>query len=231
MRLTVFSGAGMSADSGLKTFRDSGGLWEEHRVEDVATPEAWHRDPEMVHRFYNQRRRQLQLAKPNAAHKFLAELQEVGEVQIVTQNVDDLHERAGAHGVLHIHGELMRCRCEKHPEEVFQMTGTDLTTDDKAPCGNRLRPNVVWFGEAVTEYENAAQIVRHSDALLVIGTSLRVYPAAGLLMEIAPKKPIALLDPGPNPMTGMLEIHHIPKRATEGLADVRHWLMNIGWLK
>lgn len=221
----------MSADSGLKTFRDGGGLWEAHRVEDVATPEAWKRDPEMVHRFYNARRRQLRHALPNAAHVYLAELQEKGDLVIVTQNVDDLHERAGATEVLHLHGELMSCRCEKHENEVFPVEGTDLTLSTTAPCGHRLRPNVVWFGEAVTAYEPAAEIVRHSDALLVIGSSLQVYPAAGLLMEIPAGKPIALLDPGPNPMTGMLDIHHIRKKAVEGLKDVHSWLVQIGWLK
>lgn len=227
MRILVFTGAGMSAESGLKTFRDSDGLWENHSVEEVATPQAWQNDPELVHRFYNERRKQLFTVEPNAAHIYIAELQKRMDVAVVTQNVDDLHERAGSTSVLHLHGQLTQGRCEVHENEVFDLADRQLSTQDLAPCGNRLRPNVVWFGEAVPVYSQALVEAEKADAMLVIGSSLQVYPAAGLLMETRPGIPMAYLDPGPNPMTGMLDILHIQKKASEGINDVEAWLQQI----
>ena len=185
LRVVVLSGAGMSAESGLKTFRASDGLWEEHRVEDVATPEAWERDPETVLRFYNERRQQLRAAEPNAGHRALADLEKEHEVQIMTQNIDDLHERAGSGQVLHLHGELMFARSQADPESLYPLGESDIATGDLCDNGFQLRPHVVWFGEEVPAMEEAARLVQRAQVLLVVGTSLRVYPAAGLI-DLAP---------------------------------------------
>ena len=182
-KLTILSGAGISAESGIKTFRDSDGLWENHNVTDVASPEGWQKDRELVLEFYNQRRRQLHEVEPNDAHKLIADLEKYFDVQIVTQNIDDLHERAGSTNILHIHGELFKsCSCDD--KNLIYEQKTDINLGDKAEDGAQLRPFIVWFGEDVPLYQKAQEIVKDSDILLVIGTSLQVYPAAGLIHEI-----------------------------------------------
>ena len=179
-RLVVLTGAGISAESGIRTFRDSNGLWEEYRIEDVATPEGWARDPELVQEFYNQRRRQLLTAEPNAGHRALAEAESWLDVQIITQNVDDLHERAGSSHVLHLHGELKKACSERNKKLVYDIDGWELKMGEKAEDGAQLRPFIVWFGEAVPNIEPAAELARTADYFAVVGTSLNVYPAAGV---------------------------------------------------
>lgn len=182
-KLTILSGAGISAESGIQTFRDGDGLWENHNVTDVASPEGWRKDRALVLEFYNQRRRQLHEVQPNEAHKLVAELEKYFDVQIITQNIDDLHERAGSTKILHIHGELFKsCSCN-NKRLVYEQKG-DINIGDKAEDGAQLRPFIVWFGEDVPLYQEAREMVKDSDILLVIGTSLQVYPAAGLIHDI-----------------------------------------------
>jgi NAD-dependent deacetylase len=179
--LVVLTGAGISAESGLKTFRGDGGLWEGHRIEDVACPEAWGRNPALVLDFYNERRRQVRAAQPNAAHKALVDLEQGYEVRIVTQNVDDLHERAGSRNVLHLHGEIMVARSTAHPSFTKHLGKSDIALGDQCPQGGQLRPHIVWFGESVPALEEAAEIVSQADIFLCVGTSLQVYPANSLI--------------------------------------------------
>lgn len=182
-KLTILSGAGISAESGIKTFRDGDGLWENHNVTDVASPEGWRRDRALVLEFYNQRRRQLHEVQPNEAHQLLAELETYFDVQIITQNIDDLHERAGSTKILHIHGELFKsCSCNN--KSLIYEQKEDINIGDKAEDGAQLRPFIVWFGEDVPLYQKAKEIVKEANILLVIGTSLQVYPAAGLIHDI-----------------------------------------------
>ncbi|WP_185288377.1 NAD-dependent deacylase [Chryseobacterium lactis] len=182
-KLTILSGAGISAESGIQTFRDGDGLWENHSVTDVASPEGWRKDRALVLEFYNQRRRQLHEVQANEAHRLLAELEKHFEVQIITQNIDDLHERAGSTNILHIHGELFKsCSCNN--KNLIYDQKDDINIGDKAEDGAQLRPFIVWFGEDVPLYQTAREIVKESDILLVIGTSLQVYPAAGLIHDI-----------------------------------------------
>jgi NAD-dependent deacetylase len=197
-RVTVLSGAGISAESGISTFRDSNGLWENHRVEDVATPEAWHRNPELVLEFYNLRRKQLLEVEPNAAHLAITKLQEQFEVQVVTQNVDDLHERAGNQNVLHLHGELKKVRSTAHPHTVYDLEDWELKMGDMCENGHQLRPHIVWFGEEVPNLYTAAELVSTSDAIIIVGTSLNVYPAAGLYQYAPESCPIWIIDPKAN---------------------------------
>ena len=193
--LVVLSGAGMSAESGLKTFRDMGGLWEQYDVTEVASPEAWEKDPALVLRFYNQRRRQLLEASPNVGHKALCELEKHFNVHIVTQNVDDLHERAGSRHVLHLHGELRKARSTADPSLVYDIEGAELNVGDLCEKGSQLRPHVVWFGEPVPAMEEAVEIVGRADIFVIIGTSLNVYPAAGLVQYTRPECEIFVIDP------------------------------------
>ncbi len=182
-KLTILSGAGISAESGIKTFRDGDGLWENHNVTDVASPEGWRKDRALVLEFYNQRRRQLHEVQHNEAHQLLAELEQHFDVQIITQNIDDLHERAGSTNILHIHGELFKsCSCNN--KNLIYEQKEDINIGDKAEDGAQLRPFIVWFGEDVPLYQKAKEIVKEADILLVIGTSLQVYPAAGLIHDI-----------------------------------------------
>ncbi|PQA91277.1 NAD-dependent deacetylase [Chryseobacterium piscicola] len=182
-KLTILSGAGISAESGIKTFRDGDSLWENHSITDVASPEGWHKDRALVLEFYNQRRRQLHEVAPNEAHKLLAKLEQYFHVQIITQNIDDLHERAGSKNIIHLHGELFKsCSCNN--KDLIYDQKTDILIGDKAEDGAQLRPFIVWFGEEVPMMEKATQLVREADIFLVIGTSLQVYPAAGLIHEI-----------------------------------------------
>jgi NAD-dependent deacetylase len=193
LKIVVLTGAGMSAESGIKTFRDHDGLWENHRIEDVATPEAWRKNPELVTQFYNQRRVQLETVKPNDGHYALKELEQKHEVVVITQNVDDLHERAGSSNIIHLHGELSKMRNEKH--EVFDIGYQSINYGEKCPNGMLLRPHIVWFGEDVPLINKAAEITRTADLLLVIGTSLEVYPAAGLVNEVNISTEIVLINP------------------------------------
>lgn len=212
-RIVVLTGAGVSADSGLKTFRDSDGLWEGHRVEEVATPEAFDRNPQLVIDFYNERRRQARAAQPNAAHLALARLQDSYDVQIITQNVDDLHERAGSRTVLHLHGELNKLRSTVDEDDVIDWT-TDQKLTDLDRNGNRLRPFIVWFGESVPLIEQAAEWVAQADRVIVVGTSLKVYPAAGLLRFAPAHAERYLVDPRPPAAPG---VHIIAATAAEGV--------------
>lgn len=214
-KLTILSGAGISAESGIKTFRDGDGLWENYNVTDVASPEGWRKDRTLVLEFYNQRRRQLHEVKPNDAHKLLAELEKYFEVQIITQNIDDLHERAGSTKILHIHGELFKsCSCNN--KNLIYEQKKDIQIGDKAEDGAQLRPFIVWFGEDVPLYQTAREKVREADILIVIGTSLQVYPAAGLIHEI--KNGCLLIVINPNETGGYGERAVVMKEtATKGM--------------
>lgn len=223
--IVVLTGAGMSAESGISTFRDTGGLWEQYRVEDVATPEGFAANPSLVLEFYNQRRKDALKAQPNAGHIGLAQMEKEYLVSIVTQNVDDLHERAGSTNVLHLHGELMKVRSVKNPSKIYtlQPDKPEIHLGDLAEDGSQLRPHIVWFGEAVPMIEQAAETVSRADVLVIIGTSLNVYPAAGLL-NYAPKGiPIYLIDPN-EVKTYRSDIHFITKGASEGVKELRELL-------
>lgn len=185
LNIVVFTGAGVSAESGIKTFRDSGGLWEEYRIEDVATPEAWQRNPALVLDFYNQRRKQVLQAQPNAAHYAIVELEKKFNVAVITQNIDDLHERAGSSAVVHLHGEIRKSRSSVDSSLVYEIAAAELNLGDKCAKGSQLRPHIVWFGELVPMMDKAALIVSKADIMIVVGTSLEVYPAA-LLIQYAP---------------------------------------------
>ncbi len=195
--IVVLTGAGISAESGLSTFRDNGGLWEQHSVYDVATPEAFERNRDLVLRFYNERRRQLQTVQPNPAHRLLAELESRFQVTVVTQNVDDLHERGGSSNVLHLHGELTKARSSAYPDLIYDIGYNDINPGgDTCDRGAQLRPpHIVWFGEEVPMLDAAAEVVRTADQLLIVGTSLQVYPAAGLVYEVDIDVPITVIDP------------------------------------
>ena len=214
-KLVVLTGAGVSAESGIKTFRDSGGLWEEHNVMDVASIDGWRRNPGLVQRFYNERRKDLEKAEPNEAHKILAELETRFDVEIITQNVDNLHERAGSTSVLHLHGELTKARSSVNPNEIHDIGYRPILEGEKASDGSPLRPHIVWFGEAVPMIEPAAEMVGKADILLVIGTSLNVYPAASLVSYTRRDIPIYLIDPGEVAGAGGFTV--IREKATTGM--------------
>jgi NAD-dependent deacetylase len=194
-RIVVFTGAGISAESGISTFRDSGGLWEKHDIRDVATPEAWKKNPLLVLDFYNQRRKQVIEAQPNAAHKAIVELEKKFDVRIITQNVDDLHERAGSSNVLHLHGEIRKSRSTLDPSLVYPVKGWEIRAGDKCERGSQLRPHIVWFGEMVPEMDRAQEISAGADIFIIVGTSLNVYPAAGLVHSAPAGCPVYLVDP------------------------------------
>lgn len=224
-RIVVLTGAGISAESGLKTFRDGDGLWENHHVEDVATPEAWHRDPELVLRFYNMRRADCLAAEPNAAHTGLVELESKYEVVIVTQNIDDLHERAGSSNVVHLHGEILKMRSEKDENQIYPAS-LEIKSGDKAPDGGQFRPHVVWFGEAVPNIEPAFQLVNEwADMIVLIGSSLLVYPAAGLLRYAPSTLPKYVIDPKIPDVGSLQNLHIIEKSATLGIGDLLKLLL------
>ena len=224
-RIVVFSGAGVSAESGLRTFRDSDGLWEQYRIEDVATPQAWQRDPAGVLHFYNLRRHQVLAARPNAAHLAIAQLQRGYHVEVVTQNIDDLHERAGSRKVLHLHGEIRKARSTADPTLVTRINGPSLHLGDRCALGSQLRPHIVWFGEEVPLIPVAADLIAGADRLLIVGTSLQVYPAAGLVHYASRRCEVVLVDPQEVGVqrAGM---RHIKRTASEGLA-----LLAVEWLK
>lgn len=223
-KLVVLSGAGISAESGIKTFRDSNGLWEDHRVEDVATPEAWHKNPALVLEFYNQRRRQAASVRPNKAHEVLAELEKSFDVTIITQNVDNLHEIAGSTKVLHLHGELFKARSTDNPELIYPITGTELVLGDKAEDGSQLRPHIVWFGESVPMLDAAIEIVEQADIFVIIGTSLVVYPAAGLVNYLPKDVPVYIIDPVKPDLKMRSEYHFIEQKATSGIVELQQLL-------
>ncbi len=195
-KLVVLSGAGISAESGIKTFRDAGGLWEGHDVMEVASPEGWRKNPALVLDFYNKRRKQLFEVQPNKAHILTAQLENHFDVTVITQNVDDLHERAGSTNVIHLHGELLKARSVNNEHDIIEWT-TDINEGNLHTDGHQLRPHIVWFGEAVPAIMDAMQIVQEADYLIVIGTSLQVYPAAGLIDYTKPTVPIYYIDPNP----------------------------------
>ena len=225
-RIVVFSGAGMSAESGLKTFRDSGGLWEEQSVYEVATPEAWKENPELVLNFYNMRKHQIMQAAPNDAHLAIASLEAQYEVIVITQNIDDLHERAGSSNVLHLHGEIMKVRGEKFPELIYDTPSSDLKLGDHCPNGSQLRPHVVWFGEPVVEMDRASQIMRSADIALTIGTSLNVYPAASLVHHAPDQARKILIDPGEFSPDKTLGIEFIQVPASKGVPQIVQELLS-----
>lgn len=215
-RLVVFSGAGVSAESGLRTFRDSDGLWEEYAIEEVATPEAWARDPRKVLHFYDLRRAQVIAAGPNDAHRAIARLEEGFTVDVITQNIDDLHERAGSSKVLHLHGEVLKARSTADPALVTPINGPSLRLGDRCALGSQLRPHIVWFGEEVPMLQVAADLVSRADRLIVVGTSLAVYPAAGLLHYAPTSCQVVLVDPNDVPVRRS-GVRHIKEKASEGL--------------
>lgn len=217
-KISILSGAGMSAESGISTFRDNGGLWEQYDIYQVATPEAWRADPQLVLRFYNERRKQLLNARPNAAHYALSQLeQHFPHTHIITQNIDDLHERAGSRQVLHLHGELRKSRSCADENLVYDIEGDSIAWGEKCEKGSQLRPHVVWFGEAVPMIEKAAEIIAQSDLLLVIGTSLNVYPAAGLLHHLPPGREIICIDPAELDLSAFPHSIHWRMKAGEGV--------------
>jgi NAD-dependent deacetylase len=218
MKITVLSGAGISAESGLKTFRDSNGLWEGHNVMEVASPEGFDTNPELVLDFYNQRREQLLQVSPNIAHLALAKLESNHEVHIVTQNVDDLHERAGSSSVLHLHGELLKVRSTFDGQVILDWRG-DLNLGDLCSKNYQLRPNIVWFGEAVPLMDEAISIVEQADAVIIVGTSLQVYPAAGLLQYASQDAKVYFVDPNPS-LVSSNRIMVFSENATTGIQKV-----------
>ena len=224
-RIAVLTGAGISAESGLKSFRDSGGLGEDYDIMKVASPEGWQVDPELVIDFYNKRRRQLMGVSPNEAHKILAELESDFIVDIVTQNVDDLHERAGSTSILHLHGELIKVRSTEFPNLIYEWKG-DLSITDRCENGAPLRPHVVWFGEPVPAIEQAIPIIQNAEVLLIIGTSLQVYPAAGLIDLFPSDKPAYYIDPAPLDYR-VRPLRHIMKSASEGLRIILPEILSI----
>ena len=217
-KIVVFTGAGVSADSGIATFRDSDGLWAQYRIEDVCTPEALQRNRALVVEFYNKRRRELFERKPNAGHYAIAKLEKHFDVEVITQNVDNLHEQAGSSNVLHLHGELMKLRSSRNPELIVPIEGWEQPLDATAPDGSLLRPHIVFFGESVPMIEPATALVEKADLLIVVGTSLAVYPAASLVHYARPEVPIILVDPG-KPDTRLIRnpLTHIQARSAEGL--------------
>ncbi len=217
MNIVVFTGAGISAESGINTFRDSDGLWEQYRIEDVATPEAFSKNPQLVLDFYNARRKQVLNAQPNAAHQALVALEQKFNVQIITQNIDDLHERAGSKHVLHLHGEILKARSTKNPYQITLINGTELNLGELCKDGSQLRPHIVWFGEAVPMMDLAYEIAAEAAIFIVIGTSLNVYPAANLLDAIPLHCPIYLIDPNVISTHLTANATHIKEKAGTGV--------------
>lgn len=217
MKIVVFTGAGISAESGIKTFRDSGGLWEEYNIKDVATPEAWKKDKELVLDFYNKRRKQVINAKPNPAHFAIASLQEKFDVHVITQNIDDLHERAGSKKVLHLHGEIMKSRSSVNPSLIYKVENGEIKIGDKCENGSQLRPHIVWFGELVPDMERAYSITQSADIFLIIGTSLNVYPAAGLVNFVSPTSSVFLVDPNDPFLNNDSKVTVIKEKASIGV--------------
>ena len=231
--LVVLTGAGMSAESGISTFRDSGGLWDRYPVEQVATPEGYAANPRLVIDFYNERRKQLLEVKPNRGHELLAELEQEFQVTVITQNVDNLHERAGSSHVIHLHGELTKVTYSwqpNNPEYIRELKPEEYEVHigDLAPDGSQLRPFIVWFGEAVPMIETAVEYAEKADIFVIIGTSLNVYPAAGLLNYVPAGVPVYLIDPKQVAIASGRKVHVIQKGASEGMAELKKMLLEKG---
>ncbi len=222
--LVVLSGAGISAESGLKTFRDMGGLWEQYDITEVASPVGWRENPERVLRFYNERRKQLLAARPNEGHRVLKDLEKYFSVYIITQNIDDLHERAGSRKVLHLHGELRKAQSTADPSLVYDIEGAELNIGDLCEKGSQLRPHVVWFGEPVPAMDEAVEIVRQADLFVITGTSLNVYPAAGLVQYTQPDCHVYVIDPADIQVPVRREVTYIRKKASAGLRELKELL-------
>lgn len=225
-KIIVLTGAGISAESGLKTFRDSDGLWEGYNIEDVATPQAWEWNPGLVQNFYNERRKSVLEAQPNAAHKALAKLQEKYEVTIITQNIDDLHERAGSGHVVHLHGIITRSQSSVNANLTYPIEGWELKMDEVCELGSPLRPHVVWFGEAVPMIETAAALCATADLFILVGTSLAVYPAAGLIDYVPKNVPKYIIDPKIPAVRNYGSVYKIEEKATVGVVKLVEELMN-----
>lgn len=225
-KLVVMSGAGVSAESGIKTFRDSGGLWEGHDVMDVASPEGWAKDRELVLNFYNERRKNALAAKPNIGHQIIADLEQHFKVTVITQNVDNLHEKAGSTNVLHLHGELFKSRSTVDPNLVYDMEGWELKNGDRCEKGSQLRPHIVWFGEMVPMMQNALEEALSADIFIVIGTSLQVYPAAGLLEYVKESSPKFIIDPNMPDVLHRPNLYLIEEVGSVGMKQVRDRLLS-----
>lgn len=225
-KLVILTGAGMSAESGISTFRDSGGLWDKYPVEQVATPEGFSANPELVLNFYNLRRRELLNTKPNAGHYGLVELENDFDVHIITQNIDNLHEQAGSSSVVHLHGELMKSRSTADESLIYDLDpkNCDINLGDKCELGYQLRPHIVWFGEMVPMMPAAEAVTRNADIFVIIGTSMNVYPAAGLLSDVKSNVPVYLIDPK-DVATRRNDIHHINMGASEGVKELKRLLL------
>jgi len=224
-KLVILTGAGMSSESGIKTFRDSGGLWEEYDVSEVATPQAWAKNRDLVLRFYNERRRQLASSKPNNGHLGLAQLEKYFDVQIITQNIDDLHERAGSNKILHLHGELTKARSSADPSIIYDIGYKDINPGDKCEKGFQLRPHIVWFGEEVPMMDEAANMTGNADIFVVVGSSLNVYPAAGLISYAPAKASLWLIDPKEVVIPVNRKVEVIREKASLGIAILAEKLM------
>jgi len=225
-KLVVLTGAGMSAESGLKTFRDSGGLWEGYNVMEVASPQGWHDDPEMVLNFYNERRKQALEAGPNQGHRAIAELEQHFKVTIITQNIDNLHEKAGSTDVIHLHGELFKSRSTVDDKLIYDIEGWELKMGDVCEKGYQLRPHVVWFGELVPMMDKAVEQTMQADIFMVVGTSLQVYPAAGLLEYVSEKVPVYIIDPNLPPVMPRPNMHLIEERASTGVLKAKQFILD-----
>lgn len=229
-KLVILTGAGMSAESGISTFRDSGGLWEQYPVEQVATPEGYRANPKLVIDFYNARRKELQRVKPNRGHELIAELEKDFDVTVITQNVDNLHERAGSHHVIHLHGELTKVTSSRDPNnpayiKELKPEEWEVKMGELAPDGSQLRPFIVWFGEAVPMIETAIGYAEQADIFVIIGTSLNVYPAAGLLNYVPSRVPVYLIDPKEVTIVSGRKVHVIRKGASEGMEELKNMLL------
>jgi NAD-dependent deacetylase len=225
--LVVLTGAGISAESGIATFRDSNGLWENHSIQDVATPQGWAKDPALVQRFYNQRREQLPTVEPNEGHRILAKLESYFNVRIITQNVDDLHERGGSTSVLHLHGLLTQARGSKDKEKIYDIGYRSIEMGEMAEDGTQMRPHIVWFGEDVPEIINAVELAAEADIFVVVGTSMQVYPAAGLVDYVGDKVPIYIIDPKKPDITLTKNMTYIQAGGSEGLQKLFEILSNV----
>ena len=225
-KLVVLTGAGISAESGLRTFRDMGGLWEEYDIMEVASYEGWEQNPELVLKFYNDRRKQLKDVEPNQGHFALAEAEKYFDVHIITQNVDNLHERAGSNKILHLHGELTKVESTMDPTLIHDIGYTDLNLGDKCSKGFQLRPHIVWFGEAVPAMVEAIRITRQAEIIAIVGTSLNVYPAAGLLGYAPVSTPIYLIDPNEVSVQGRHKVHYIKENASVGVGKMLELLLS-----
>ncbi|MGY3055574.1 NAD-dependent deacetylase [Pedobacter sp. UYEF25] len=225
-KLVVFTGAGISAESGLKTFRDADGLWEGYNIEDVATPEAWKRDPKLVQQFYNERREQILNAAPNEAHKIVASLDEFFDLTIITQNIDDLHERAGSKNVVHLHGIITRSQSSADPKLTYPIVGSKIEMGALCELGSQLRPHVVWFGEEVPMIEKASVLCSQADIFILVGSSLAVYPAAGLL-EFVPSDAVKyIIDPKIPSISAYQHVVKVEEKAVAGIASVKKLLLH-----